>query len=335
MIVNSKITVKEKIAGLFTENTEWTVHELTEKLGASKQMVHIVLNQLLEEGKLQKLGRTPKTVYRIRSTPYGLPTAQAVSLFTAQDEEYLQQHWLQVTATGDLLEGAAAFTYWCNQRKEPVVKTLAEYRNTRIKYASYFEADGSINGMEKLRNTKGYKNIWLDELHYLDFYAIERFGKTRLGALLHYAKQGQNRPLMRRMLLEIGPRIQDFVAAHDVDAIGFIPPTVRREVQLMKVLESGLKLPLPVVAIKKMSGLIPVPQKSLPKLQERIDNASSSFAVTEKRSFNHVLLIDDAVGSGSTLNQVAEKIKNKQTAQRVSGLAIVGSFKGFDVITDV
>lgn len=329
------MTVKEKIAQLFTETSEWTVHELTDKLGASKQMVHIALNRLVEEGRLQKLGRTPKTIYKILSAASNIQKEQVGNVFTPQDEDYLQQHWLQVTTTGDLLEGAAAFNYWCNQRKEPVLKTFAEYQKTRIKYDAYFEEDGSINGMEKLRNTKGYENIWLDDLHYMDFYAIERFGKTRLGTLLHYAKQGQNLPLMRRMLTEINPRIQEFVKVHDVDAIGFIPPTVRREVQLMKVLAGGLKLPLPVVDIKKMSGLIPVPQKSLSKLQERIENASGSFAVTEKRSFSHVLLIDDAVGSGSTLNQVAEKIKNKQTAQRVSGLAIVGSFKGFDVITDV
>lgn len=55
----------------------------------------------------------------------------------------------------------------------------------------------------------------------------------------------------------------------------------------------------------------------------------------DNRHFKHVLLIDDAVGSGSTLNQIAEKIKNKEVAKKVTGLAIVGSFKGFDVITDV
>jgi predicted amidophosphoribosyltransferase len=47
------------------------------------------------------------------------------------------------------------------------------------------------------------------------------------------------------------------------------------------------------------------------------------------------LLIDDAVGSGATLNQVAGKIKDKGVAQKITGLALVGSFKGFDVITDV
>ena len=68
---------------------------------------------------------------------------------------------------------------------------------------------------------------------------------------------------------------------------------------------------------------------------ERIRNAENTFAVTDTRNFEHVLLIDDAVGSGSTLNQIAEKIKNKKVGAKVTGLAIVGSFKGFDVITDV
>lgn len=92
------MTVKEKIAQLFRENTEWTVHELTDKLGASKQMVHIALNQLGEERHLHKLGRTPKTVYKILSVASGLEKKLVVTVFS--DQGYLQRHWLQVTATG-------------------------------------------------------------------------------------------------------------------------------------------------------------------------------------------------------------------------------------------
>ncbi|MEO8414009.1 MAG: hypothetical protein ABI472_10130 [Ginsengibacter sp.] len=51
--------------------------------------------------------------------------------------------------------------------------------------------------------------------------------------------------------------------------------------------------------------------------------------------YNHVLLIDDAIGSGSILNQVAGKIKRKGIAKKITALAIVGNFKGFDVITGV
>lgn len=56
--------------------------------------------------------------------------------------------------------------------------------------------------------------------------------------------------------------------------------------------------------------------------------------VADKRKFNSILLIDDAVGSGATLNEVAGKLKNQSIAKQVFGLAITGSFKDFYVITE-
>ena len=37
----------------------------------------------------------------------------------------------------------------------------------------------------------------------------------------------------------------------------------------------------------------------------------------------------------STLNQISGKIKRKKLAENIIAIAIVGSFKGFDVITDL
>lgn len=60
-----------------------------------------------------------------------------------------------------------------------------------------------IDRLSKLTNTSGIDEIGVDALYYLDFYAIERFGKTHLGTLMHYAKQGQNKLLMKRIAEEI------------------------------------------------------------------------------------------------------------------------------------
>ena len=103
----------------------------------------------------------------------------------------------------------------------------------------------------------------------------------------------------------------------------------------MKFIEDKLNSHLPKLKIIKITGLIPVPQKSLSKLQERINNANHSFSVQSEVSFKNLLLIDDAVGSGTTMNEIASKIKRLNPEIHVTGLAIVGSFKGFDVITDV
>lgn len=324
---------KKKIIAKFNEFSELTVKELVSRLGISKQMVHNVLNELLENKVIEKLGQAPKTIYRLNKS---VNQVNDTTTNLKKDElEFLSANIIVVTDTGDLINGIEAFEYWCKQRKLPVEKTLKEFIVTKEKYKKYYEKSGVIDGTEKLTNTVGYEKIWLDKLYYLDFYAIERFGKTKLGTLLHYAKQGQSKFLMNLMMGQIAQDIKAFVVEQKADAVGFVPPTIRREVQIMKFIEEKLNIALPVIEIKKISGIIPVPQKSLSKLDERIKNAENTFAITEKRIFKHVVLIDDAVGSGSTLNQIAGKIKLKGIAKRITGLAIVGSFKGFDVVTDV
>src|SRR5690606_21062072 len=153
-----------------------------------------------------------------------------------------------------------------------------------------------------------------------DFYAIERFGKTKLGTILHYAKQGQNKFLMNILLNQIREKTEQFIVKHKIEAVGFIPPTIKREEQIMKFLKNGLRLNVPTLEIQKISGIIPVPQKSLNKIEERINNADSTFALPENKKYNKVLLIDDAVGSGATMNQIAKKIKNKGIAKTIFGL---------------
>ena len=325
--------IKQKIIGLLSDSGDLSVKEMVDKMDVSKQAIHVALVQLLDANEIIKFGRTPKTIYRLKAKE-----KEETPVITNIDDEnlgFLNQHFLLITETGVMLTGVGAFAKWCLQRQLPLEKTISEYLSTKEKYAGYYNNINIIDGKEKIVNTKGYDKIYLDEIFYLDFYAIERFGKTRLGTLLHYAKQGQNKFLMKILIEEAKPKIKDLLAINNFDAVAYVPPTIRREVQLMKYLETHLKINLPKVNIQKISGIIPVPQKSLNKLSERITNAENTFAVTETIQYNHLLLIDDAVGSGSTLNQVAGKIKQKGIAKKITALAIVGSFKGFDVITDV
>ncbi len=327
--------LKNKIIELFKSYNELSVKEIGNNLMVSKQAIHYALNQLLAENKVEKLGRTPKTIYRILAKDLQTKAIPSYPDITLEETDFLNKYFLIITETGKMLEGVEGFIYWCNQRKLPVLKTIKEYINTKIKYNQYFLQNNLIDGTNKLINTDGYDLIWVDKLYYLDFYAIERFGKTRLGTLLHYAKQGQNKMLMKLLVDEIKTKILAFIKTSNADAIAFVPPTIRRELQIMKFLETHLKIPLPIVKVNKISGLIPVPQKSLNKLEERIRNAKNTFSITTSTKYKHIILIDDAVGSGSTLNEIAGKIKNKKMTKKITGIAVVGSFKGFDVITDV
>lgn len=327
------MTVKENIIQLFNERKELTVTEITNELLVSKQMVHLVLKKMLSNGFIEKIGRTPKTVYR--KIEKRAAKKELTPVIQEQQQRFLNDNFLLITEIGEMLTGAEGFKVWCDKRKLPFEKTINEFIITKEKYNAYLDKNGLISGLEKIQNTKGYEKIFLDELLYLDFYAIERFGKTKLGTILHFAKQGQNKMLMKMLIDEIKSKLDTIIKQYNIDAIAYVPPTIKRETQLMKVMANGLKIPLPEVVIQKISGIIPVPQKSLNKLEERIANAENTFTIKGVAKYKNLLLIDDAVGSGSTLNQIAGKIKAKGVAKNIVGLAIVGSFKGFDVITDV
>ena len=325
--------IKSKIYTLFKERKELSINEILDEISVSRQFIHRVLNDLMESNFIEKFGKSPKTIYKIKEA--SLVPKTNYGIIESSEVDFLDQNFLLITEIGKMLSGLEAFENWCIKRNLPIEKTINEYIETKKKYNAYFDKNNLISGIEKLKNTKGYDKIYLDELYYLDFYAIERFGKTRLGTILHYAKQGQNKMLMRILIDEIKEPINKLIVTLKIDAIAYVPPTIKRETQLMKVLMNGIKINKPQIEIIKIGGIIPVPQKSLNKLEERISNAENTFVVKGNVTYKNVLLIDDAVGSGSTLNQISGKLKNKKIAENVIGLAIVGSFKGFDVITDV
>ena len=104
----------------------------------------------------------------------------------------------------------------------------------------------------------------------------------------------------------------------------------------MTVLRKRLQLKVRFIKIKKIKSDVAVPQKSLSKLVDRIENARHSIVVSEASIHENILLIDDAVGSGATMNETARQIRERGICQgKIIGLAIVGSYKGFDVISEV
>jgi len=102
----------------------------------------------------------------------------------------------------------------------------------------------------------------------------------------------------------------------------------------MTVLEHGYGLSLPIIQLIKVKGEIIVPQKALSKISDRIENNQQSIMVADRRVFKNILLIDDAVGSGAALNETAGKLIHQSFAKKVYGLAITGSYKDFEVITE-
>ncbi len=305
-----------------------TPRELVDHFSLSERAIFKQLKKLIEKEELKKIGKPPKVFYLINDEDSAINVTQ----LQGDIKKIINDHYLIITPIGERKEGVEGFFYWCQKNGLPVKKTAKEYVKTIEKYHSFMK-EGLIDGLKKMEST--FDKVWLDHIFYLDFYSIERFGKTRLGQLLLYAKQSQSRGFIKILVNNIKPKIDHLIKKHHIDAIGFIPPTVKREVQFMIELKKHLHLKIPTLSIIKVKTDIAVPQKTLNKLPDRIANARSTIIVDEHRFYKNILIIDDAIGSGATLNETSAQIKSKKLAQNIVGFVITGSFKGFDVISEV
>jgi len=318
-----------KILRYIKEKKQVAPKELIDVLDIKKRAVFKQLKKLYDEEKIDKKGTPPKVYYFIKR----VKKSKKKEKTSSEIKKILDDNFLIISPKGERKEGIEAFSYWCKRRNLPFTKTAKEYKKTWQKYNKY-KKDGLIDGTYKFKKT--FKRQFVDKVFYIDFYSIERFGKTRLGWLLLYAKQTQDKKLIRELVLEFKDKVKDFVKDKQIDAVGFIPPTIKREVQIMKEVEKNLELKLSKISIKKIKTPVVVAQKTLKKLEDRIENASSSILVDETKAFGNILLIDDAVGSGATMNEVARKIRQRDICKgKIYGLSITGSFKGFAVISEI
>jgi len=238
-----------------------------------------------------------------------------------------------IEPAGTELSGINGFEKWCNKRNFDINKKAEEFRKITEKYQK--KKDNDLLDASKKMNTTFGKNCCVDKLFYFDFYEVEIFGKTKMGQKLLYAKQGEDRSKMKEIAASIKPAIVKMIKNQNIDSVAFVPPTVPRQIQFMKVLESELSLSLAKIEVLKVIGDVRVPQKTLKKIEDRIENAQNTFVVDNKAKFKTTLIIDDAVGSGASINQIACKLTYAKHTQSVIGFSVTGSLNDFEVISEV
>jgi len=328
------MNTSQKIVKYIEKHVQVTGAELADYLVITDRAVRKQLKTLLDNDKVVKTGKPPRVYYSLPPAKETNPkTENRLKSIDKITQQTIKNNFLYITPRGTILEGLDGFIIWCQERKLDPVRTATTYRKTVNKYQKYAK-QGLIDGMRKMKST--FDDVYLDEVLYIDFYAIEIFGKTKLGQLLLFAKQSQNRKLIDELTDIIKPSVIKVIKEYNIDGVGFIPPTVKRELQLIKQIQKRLSLDTRTLVINKVKTPVAVPQKTLGKIEDRVINARETIVVQGNDKYSNILLIDDAVGSGSTLNETAKKIRQKGLCGgRVIGLAITGSFKGFEVISEV
>ena len=283
--------------------------DLIRELGLSAAAIHKQLKKLVINGKLRRLGRPPRVYYFLTKDVQDKP------LFPREQAEFLENNYLYVAPQGEMLNGVVGFGRWLGEiGKIKEAEVFARrYQKIRRSADRFIGKNGLIELSKKLKTT--YPEVYLNQLFCLDWYSLPEFGKTRLGQLVLYAKQSQNRQLIKQIASESKDKIEQLIEEKHIDVLAFVPHSLPRQIQFLEEYRRSLGLKLPEIKLEKVrTGEVIVAQKSLSKLSERVVNARETIMVAGEKRYEAVLLIDDAVGSGATLNETAKKLKTKKPA---------------------
>ncbi|MCK9272606.1 hypothetical protein M0P65_03600 [Candidatus Gracilibacteria bacterium] len=333
----------QQIMDIFDSKNELGATEISEIIGKSNVIVHKYLKELVKIGKLKKIGAGPRTKYAIifdkneEIKKKNNNTQDNTLNIGFSDKKLLDEIFLKFSAQGKILKGFDGIKKWCEERN----------LDPEIKIKSYFDIYNHILKLQdncglidaKKAFGKDFEKVYLDEIYYADQYKRMDFGRGKLAEITFYGKQSQNKQLISQSIDEIIYKIECLVGKQKYDSIAIVPWSIDRKNQLLKMLKNRLKtLNLPFVnIIKYYPNGIAIPQKTLKTREQRLQNARDTIFVDDKNieNYNKILLIDDFVGSGSTLNETAKKLK-QLGVKKIDGLAFVGNLNlSYDIISEI
>jgi predicted amidophosphoribosyltransferase len=318
--MNQISKTKHDILKYLEENPNSKVIDIIRHFDLSKQSIQKHLKELIYQDLITKVG-TPPIVF------YNISKAKSITQLSVSKSEF--SSFAYIDAIGTKYTGYNGLIIWCNERGYNIDNYSAKWLEIFQKYEGY-KKDGLINATNKFKEVFR-DECSIEEAYFNEFSTREIFGKTSIYAELLLGKQTQDKLIFKSIFSVVKSTVIKLLTKLNIDYIVYVPPTVKREIQLMIELEKYLNIRLPKIQIVKVKHGITVPQKTLSKPSERRHNAIETFVIPNNQYFyGNVLVIDDFIGSGSSINYIAQKIKryNKERQVHVYGYAIAGSPNG-------
>ena len=298
---------------------------IAEELGISRQYVQKLLAN--NENLFSVSGAGPNRFYRNKNTSI----VKEEILTNFKDSNLIEENFYALTPLGEELVGVSGFKRWCDVRNFDFDAKKDEYITILKKY--YKNDHTPIDFTNKLETSFAdnvIKKVWA-----VDYYNFEIFGKTKMGTQVMIAKQTGDSSITNQLISRIDPVLDNMIEKFNIEAAAFVSPTIQRQSQLMTKLDNNIAIDIPRIKVHKVGAKILIAQKTLKSLEDRILNASETFVVESQKKYNNVLIIDDALGSGATLNELAKQILQKGIAKTCYGLVLVASPSGYEVINEV
>jgi len=336
--MNTSFKIANKVKDLFINNDFLWATEIANMLDISRTITHKALKDLIKDKKIKKIGKAPKVKYQsliFEKKIDNIDDDEFSPNFIIKD--FLEQNFYKFSPEWKILIWFEWMKEWCKSRN----MNLEEKVNNFLKVAEYIKNLQNSCGLISAKDIfwKHFDEKFLNEIYYADQYNWMEFWRWKLAEMTFYAKQSQNKKLINEVNNKIFLKLECIIKKWDFDAIAITPHSIERKNQLLWFLKVKLKiLNLPFVnIIKYYPNNIAIPQKSLKTRQQRIQNAKNTIFINDNniKKYKKVFLIDDFVGSGSTLNETAKKLKEKWIFE-VIGFSYVWNLNlSYDVINEV
>ncbi len=329
------------ILDCLTGNKVLSPSEIGDILGKSKVIVHRYLKELISQWKVKKIWTGSHVKYTLlwnKAKENSWKQQKDIFIDLPYEQlEIIEQTFYKFTESSTLLMWVKWFIERCNARNMDIEEKAKQFVKIKLHIDKMKNKCGLLEATQAFKNNVSH--LYLDHVYYADQYNWMEFGRGKLAELTFYAKQSQNKQLINQAIEMILLQIQCIIQHSGIDAIAIIPPSIPRIHQLLKILHNKLKgYHIPFIPLVKYSpSKIPVPQKSLKSREQRIRNAKETILVNEIRTmpYKKILLIDDFVWSGSTLNETAHKLKELWIKQ-VIWFSFVGNTNlSYDVINEI
>jgi len=329
-----KHTIEQQILDYIVSNGQVKANDISLALGKSRVWIHKYLKLMVENWIIVKYGKAPHVFY---GTPPPNEKLQDSFTLDFDSQILLDKRFCSFDVSGKRLDGALGFYEWCNIRKLDIQKQFDQF-SSQIALVNWLRDGCGIISQWFVKLKKQVETSYLDALWYLDVYQLWQFGRSRLWNLAFYAKQSQSLVLLKELAMVTIWQIDCLLNNVAFDAVCFAPHSLQRKVQILDFLKDKRNISLPEIKLKKFYIWdVIIPQKSIKWTSQRIRNAKETiFVASGQKAVNSLLLIDDFVWSGATLNESAHKIKEAWLAKTVVWLALVGNVDmSFDVINEV
>ena len=299
--------------------------DLRQRLTVSASVVHDHLRSLLEEERIEKFGSAPQVFYRVRER----------SAVDVVEEFFVFQDVL-----GVLHRGIDGFRLWSEQglKKLSFEEKISLYAD-RIATMESNRHNGLFDLTDKLQKVCAVgEAIYLKKMVAFSLRTLQDFGRTKMGMYMDIVKSVGNKDIMQEILEYAVPLLVAYVKRYKIGAVGFIPPTRKRDQQIMTLLKKRFQKASVRVVVFDITKIrtqgASREQKTIRDLKDRVYNAEHTFLLSpyaHLHNYKRVLLVDDFVGSGATLNQVAKIAKESGFVGEVFGVGIVGEERGYSV----